>query len=360
MTFRHRRSLAVITAATLACGSLIAAQPAFAHDEAIAGQPSIGDPLFPGIGNTGYDVQHYDVSLNYQPGELANDGFLNGDITATTVITAVADTPLKSFSLDFEGLNVDSLKVNGEPAEFTRSEDKTIESFKLHIVPAAPVSGQFTVEVEYSGQPVTHVDHDHSWEGWVRTKDGATALGQPVGTMTWIPSNNTPSDKATFDIRVTIPNEIHGKPAAAASNGELTKTANGDGTTTWHWKQQRQQATMATMLSIGNYDVYEGEITLLDGTVIPEWTFVDPNITEKNKQVIQDRRDELQEVTQFFEKIWGKYPGGSTGMVVDITELGYALETQDRSYFERGVSHGTFVHEAVSYTHLTLPTNREV
>ena len=29
------------------------------------GAPGIGDPLFPGLGNGGYDVQHYDVDVRY-------------------------------------------------------------------------------------------------------------------------------------------------------------------------------------------------------------------------------------------------------------------------------------------------------
>ncbi|MFC7765734.1 M1 family aminopeptidase [Leucobacter soli] len=48
---------------------------------------------------------------------------------------------------------------------------------------------------------------------------------------------------------------------------------------------------------------------------------------------------------QWMESRFGPYPGVSAGVVVDRTSLGYALETQDRSYFERSVSFGTLVHE---------------
>ena len=47
----------------------------------------------------------------------------------------------------------------------------------------------------------------------------------------------------------------------------------------------------------------------------------------------------------FLETKYGPYPGNSTGIVVDVTDLGYALETQDRPYFEGRVSSGTLVHE---------------
>ena len=332
--------LAVSLAAALPLSGLTAA-----HAAPIDGEPSIGDSLFAGIGNTGYDVTHYDVDLHYV--HEATEDREAGSIVATTTVTALAEAELRSFSLDFEGLNVDSLKVNGEPAEFTRSSDKPIESFKLHITPSTPVSGEFTVEVQYSGVPVRHVDNDGSSEGWVATYDGTTALGQPVGTMAWIPSNNTPADKATFDIAVTIPTEINGAPAAAASNGELIeRVASSDGSeTTWVWKQQHQMATMVTMLSIGNFDVIEDSITLSDGRVIPEWSFIDTDRTAAQRATIDERRAEIEEITQVLEGLYGPYPGDSTGIVVDVNPVGYALETQDRSFFPGSVNKGTLVHE---------------
>ncbi|WP_156322490.1 M1 family metallopeptidase [Leucobacter musarum] len=338
----RRRTRAIALAASLALTAplgLALGTSAVQAAEPIDGGQSIGDSLFTGIGNTGYDVSHYDVQLRY---------VADGSITATTTITAQAPEALRSFSLDFEGLTVDSVLVNGNAATFTRTEDPATSAYKLIITPTAPVAaGEFTVAVSYSGTPVTHTDPDGSPEGWVPTSDGATALGQPVGTMTWIPSNNTPADKATFDFAITIPTQIGGKDAAAASNGELiSRTPSGDGSeTTWVWQQQKQMATMVTMLSIGNYDVHESSVTLTDGRVIPEWSFVDSSVRQSLKDTIATRRGQIQGMIQFLETKYGPYPGNSTGLVFDVTSLGYALETQDRSYFEGNVSVSTLVHE---------------
>lgn len=338
----RRTALAGVAAAALtalAVSSPIGLPAAQADAAPIDGAPSIGDSLFAGIGNGGYDVTHYDVKMRYQT---------DNTITATTTITAKAAVPLKSFTLDFEGLNVDSVKVNGADAAFTRNSDPSIDSYKLRVAPAVPVAaGDFSVEVAYSGTPSTHTDPDGSKEGWVKTADGATALGQPIGTMTWIPSNNTPADKATYDLAFTIPTQIGGVDAAAVSNGELvSKTpVNGGAETTWAWKQDRPMSTMATMVSIGKYLSYEAPITLSSGRTIPEWSFVDPAVTTANQTTIQTRRGQIEGILNFLESKYGPYPGGSTGIVVDITSLGYALETQDRPYFERSVSLGTLVHE---------------
>ena len=42
-------------------------------------------------------------------------------------------------------------------------------------------------------------------DGWIPTDTGASVLAEPVGSMTWFPNNNTPRDKATFGVRVTVP-----------------------------------------------------------------------------------------------------------------------------------------------------------
>ncbi|SEB11423.1 M1 family aminopeptidase [Leifsonia sp. 21MFCrub1.1] len=336
---RLARPLAAVLAAALIGASQIALSTPAAAADGTPGATAIGDSLFRGIGNGGYDVKHYDVALAYNSDKT---------ITATTLITATATQALSSFSLDFEGLTVSSVLVNGVAATFSRTSDPSISSYKLVVTPASTVTGDFTVAVAYSGTPVTHEDPDGSSEGWVSTSDGATALGQPVGTMTWLPSNNTPADKATYDITIDAPTTIDGVSAAAVSNGELVaKTPTGDGSrTSWHWRQTRPMATELAMITIGKYLVYESDIALaVSGRTIHEWTFVDPAVTTANQTTIQTRRAALPEILNYLESKYGAYPGGSTGFVVDITSLGYALETQDRPYFERSVSSGTFIHE---------------
>lgn len=337
---RITRSLVALTAAALVGASQIPLAAAASAADGAPGSTAIGDSLFRGIGNGGYDVKHYDVALAFNA---------DASITATTVVSATATQALSSFSLDFEGLTVSSVLVNGTPAAFTRTSDPSISSYKLIVTPATTVTGDFTVAVAYSGTPVTHVDPDGSSEGWVSTSDGATALGQPVGTMTWLPGNNTPADKATYDITIDAPTTIDGVSAAAVSNGELVaKTPSGDGTrTSWHWKQTRPMATELAMISIGKYLVYESDIALAtSGRTVHEWTFVDPAISTANQATVQTRRGQLPEILNWLESKYGAYPGGSTGFVVDVTTLGYALETQDRPYFERSVnSQNTFIHE---------------
>ena len=62
-----------------------------------------GDPYFPAAGNGGYDVQHYDLGLAYDPA--------TGRLDGRAVITFTPTTDLDSFSLDLSGLRATSVVV---------------------------------------------------------------------------------------------------------------------------------------------------------------------------------------------------------------------------------------------------------
>lgn len=346
-----RRWSASVLALCLGAGLLVALPGAAAYAvDPVAGAQTSGDVLFPNVGNGGYDVQHYDIDLAWTPGQTLDAA----TIRATTTIEAVTTgAPLSSYSLDMEGLTVESVTVGGRPATFSRIEDVGAIKHKLVVTPATPVSGAFTTTVTYSGVPRSHEDADGSLEGWNVTSDGATFLNQPVGAMTGFPSNNTPADKATYtlalDVPTTITNAAGAGAAAAVSNGELVSREPGfDGTrTTWTWDQREQMATSLVLISIGKYDVLRSSVTLSDGRVIPEWSFVDSALSPTAKTTINTRRGAIETITRGLESIYGPYPGNSTGLVVDTVPGGisYALETQDRSFFPGSVGFNTLIHE---------------
>ncbi len=312
---------AALALAALPSGPAAAAPaPAARPPAPVPGGPSVGDSLFPEIGGTGYDVRHYGIALTY-----ASDG----TIRATTTIQATAERPLSELVLDLEGLSVDRVRVDGRRAAFTRHQTKLV------VTPARAATGRFTVEVRYHGRPTTHIDPDGAKDGWVPSSTGATALSEPVGAQTWFPNNNTPRDKATFDVALTVPKKL-----AAASNGELRSRRTRDGQTTWSWRQRRPMATYLSLVAIGRFDVYRSTVELQHGRRIPAWTFVEPSLGSARAQ-----RDLLPEVLRFSEQQYGRYPFDATGMVIQDLGVGYALETQTRPFFDGVPDDATLVHE---------------
>lgn len=107
------------------------------------GASGMGDPLYPNLGNGGYDVQRYTIALEVDP--LANT------VSGSTTVMANATESLSSFNLDFHGLTVDAITVNEAKVNYSRSGDE------LTITPAMPLQAdrQFTTVVQYHGSPET-------------------------------------------------------------------------------------------------------------------------------------------------------------------------------------------------------------
>jgi len=110
-------------------------------ERCVNGSPEVGDTYYPGIGNGGYDVAHYDLDLGYDHATKVLDG--------EATISASATQDLCRFNLDLRGLNVHSVEVDNRRADWRR------EGRELIITPRRPLpAGEgFTVEVDYSGQP---------------------------------------------------------------------------------------------------------------------------------------------------------------------------------------------------------------
>jgi hypothetical protein len=160
------RISAIVAIGAVGLGLLATTTGTAIAEPATPAQPSTGsrhtaDSLFPEVGSSRYDVKHYAISLSY---------LSSGKIKAKTSLSAKARKPLKSFSLDLEGLTVDKVQVNGRKADFSRRDNKLI------ITPSKVLTGRFWATIWYHGRPITHIDPDDAQDGWIPTSDGATVL----------------------------------------------------------------------------------------------------------------------------------------------------------------------------------------
>ena len=97
-----------------------------------AGSSGIGDPYFPLDGNGGYDVQHYDLDVSYDPD--------TDELIGEATIQAQATQNLSAFNLDFVGMQLHSLTVNGVaarthtegPGADRQADDGDHQRFRLH------------------------------------------------------------------------------------------------------------------------------------------------------------------------------------------------------------------------------------
>jgi aminopeptidase N len=310
---KHGRSPALIVAAALALASPAAAAPT-------PGSSGLGDPFFPNAGNGGYDVSHYALDLDYRP--------RGNRLRATATITATATQDLSSFSLDYRGPRITKVRVNGVVTPHAR------QGQKLVITPTAPLlaGGKFAVEVAYRGRPHHITDADKSPDGWIRTDDGVFVAAEPQGAPTWFPCNDTPTDKATFAIRVAVPRGLE-----AISNGVLIKRGHHAGRSVWSWVEDEPMATYLATATIGNFRIDRGRAAR-----IPSLIAVDPRVAGKSRAALR----KLPRIVRLFSRLYGPYPFAQVGAVVDSApQVGYALETQTRPIFDQAPDGVLLAHE---------------
>ncbi|WP_155884511.1 M1 family metallopeptidase [Actinomadura flavalba] len=284
------------------------------------GAPGAGDPYFPKAGNGGFDVASYNIALDYRP--------KGKRVAGTTRITATATRDLSRFNLDFTGNTVRSITVDGKKATFARSGGE------LTVTPAAALrkGAKFTAAVTYDGSPSTRTDPSLGRNGWIPTKDGAITLSQPVGSATWFPLSDHPSDKALFSYAITVP-----KGLQVVANGEPAGTTRRSAKTTYRWRSEQPMAGYLAMIAIGRFDVRDGKSPGGVRTI----TAVDPTLNQNHDAFHRD----TAQITDWGTSVFGRYPFGSSGGILDNVNVGYALETQNRPVYPGAADQLLIVHE---------------
>ncbi len=132
---------------------------------------------------------------------------------------------------------------------------------KLVITPQAPLphGARFTVRVSYTGRPGVHNDGDGTTEGWFRARGGGFVTTEPVGSEDWMPLNDYPAAKPTYDFADTV---TAGRTVIA--NGVLVSVRHHPadaefpgGSVTWRWHAAAPIASYLVEDSIGNYRLTE-------------------------------------------------------------------------------------------------------
>ena len=270
----------------------------------------VGDSFYPKLGNPGYDVLHYQIELDVDPS--ANT------ISVLTSITAQAIENLETFNLDLSGLEVHSVTVDGTDAEFSRS------GHELTVQSASPLtaSSQFAVEVVYSGSPdaISDPGVPFSTLGWLHQDGVIYTVSEPSGSMTWFPSNNHPTDKATYEIQITVPEGI-----TAASNGLLVDETTTGGRATYTWRMDDPMATYLAAVYIGDFDRIDHGYLYEDGPLLRDY------VPRDAPPEIAQALSVTPKVIAFLEDRLGPYPFDAYGTIVMPFTLGFALENQTLS-----------------------------
>ena len=276
------------------------------------GAAGLGDRLNPAIGNGGYDVHHYDLDLRYATSAPSQS------IDGTVTIVARATQDLSRFNLDFAGGAVGAVSVNGQAARFAREGEELVITPSRHL----RKGGEFVVRVSHFVATPTVPGDEPSSTGFFITPDGSATAPQPWFAHFIFPSNDHPRDKASYTFRIDVP-----AGTTAAANGLPLGKLTHRGRTTWVFLQRQPMATELVQIAVGRYDeTVNGRIP---GVFSRDVTA--PSLTAMMRPILALQPGHMD----WMEDRVGRYPFDAYGALVVDAELGFALETQTLSLYDK-------------------------
>jgi aminopeptidase N len=307
-----------------------------------AGAGGVGDPYLSDAGNGGYDVDHYVLDLAWDPTRQHLDG--------VATITAVATQTLASFSLDLVGLDVTAVEVGGDASRWQRHDHH-----ELVVTPDDAVieGATFRTVVRYEGTPALIPGAEPLDPGFMTDGREVYVASEPNGAATFFPSNDHPTDKATYEIRVTVPDDLD-----VAANGLLRDTTPGEepGTETWVYDAPDPMATYLVQVVVANLRFQE--LTGPDG--LPIRNAYDADLGDDVAAAFARQG----EMIDFFDDRFGPFPFAAYGAVVVDEDLGFALETQTLSLFGRNALDDSIVAHELAHQwfgdHVSLGSWRDI
>ena len=184
------------------------------------------------------DVHHIkiDVSVN----------LVSGSVYGNVVHTfSPLSSSLRSFNLDADDMTIRRVRMNDKDIKFDHSGGK------LYITMDKAIGWKDTVNVrvDYTSFPTLgtffirpdEVYPDKPWQAWTQ--------GEETDNHHWVPIYDYPNDRSTFETILTVDRSFK-----AVSNGELVSVVeNGDGTHTWHWRENFPMVAYLISYVVGEY-----------------------------------------------------------------------------------------------------------
>lgn len=295
---------------------LVVAQENDDLDDTVIGAEGIGDPYFPLMGNGGYDVLSYDITIDVD--------MENQQIAGIVIINAISTQALAQFNFDFADLTISTLLVDNAPADFIQADNELI------IIPenVIPENTPFTVIVNYASAP--NVDRLGSWYFY---DGGVMVAGEPSGASGWYPVNEHPLDKATYRYCITVDEGY-----VVGANGTQESAITKEGRTTFCWSSPELMSSYLTTIAIGDFYIVTDETQ----NGIPIRNYFAVGVDDEALEGFALQADMID----FFETVFGPYPFEVYGSVVHNLRLGFALETQTLSVFGSAFTdEGVIAHE---------------
>jgi aminopeptidase N len=254
--------------------------------------------------NAAVDVLHYRVEIT-----LPADGNSIEAETELTVRPVAAN--LESLKLDFAGLTIDGVTVDGKTARYERVDDRLTITTRRH------TSEPFRVAIRYHGKPQDGLLLQANKHG----DPAAFADNWPNRAHFWIPSIDHPSDKATVEFIVTGAAALN-----VIANGTLLSTTTlPSGAKQTHWSEATPIPVHCMVIGATEFAIVP--IGASGGTEIAYWLYP----RDREQGVRQFGR--VSEMLEHYSNTIGPYPYDKLALVESSTKFG-GMENSSAIFFD--------------------------
>lgn len=236
------------------------------------------------------DLLHNNLNIEIVP----STGFLGGSnvMTFKSAINGLTQVRVRLQNI----FSVTAVRVNSVIVSASQFDDRHITVFLDRPYNTDEV---FDLSVEYSGFP-----QNNGFDSILFTTQGgnpiASTLSETDFAYTWWPTKDDNRDKATADLRFTVPSSM-----SVASNGALISVTDAaPGKKTWYWKTNYPTATYLISFAVTNYNRFSGSYNW-GGGIMPLEFFIYPGsdtTTNRNAWL------QTQQMLATYRPIFGLYP----------------------------------------------------
>ncbi len=282
-----------------------------------------------------YDVLHYSlhISLNLEKKEFF------GSVDVRFTMREKSDHLILSASN--KCLIIDSVKYHGAKLTYVHKDD----SLNIFSSPVRSFEGNSELTIYYRGKSYFVGDFDDGGL-YFSSPERVASSSQPGFARQWWPCKDTPSDKATATIAITVPRSI-----TAVSNGLLKDVARDDSTATYTWETSYPIATYLISIAAAPYNHFSEFYTSLGGNQMPVLYYVFQEDSAKSRVDLQNTRV----ILEYFARTFGEYPFLNEKYGVAEVDGNLTMENQTICSFQKDMFTGdrqyelTLAHETAHH-----------
>ncbi len=236
--------------------------------------------------------------------------------------------------------------MSTDPARMNSQNGQQCPANKLVVSPQRPIAmgSRFTITVSYTGRPGVHNDGDGTTEGWFRAPGGSFVTTEPVATEDWMPLNDYPTAKPTYDFFDTV----HAGKRALCNGVLISSKLNQPdvnfpaGSVTWHWRSTAPVASYLVENSVGSYHL----TVRRTANGVTYYEAQDSSISAAQQKKNLAIMNKQEDITRFESQFNGTYPFTSDGILVGAPNASFAEEMQTMITFPGGrIDRRTLYHE---------------